>query len=177
MHPRSLVMVFTLILMIIFSDPPSTHATLHARSTIMHKIVVLGATTVQTLANRARIAWLRRKSVLMLIAMVGRVSSHSSFLWQADFGSAFDDQTSTFIIPSGGGFEVVFCPKGRSSNILAVYSKQLDQLSQSGHVSAEIISDAQNITLQRINSKGSRSGVPVALSATMGAMVTLCLWV
>ncbi len=177
MHPRSLVMVFTRILMIIFSDQPLTHATLLARSTITHKIVVLGATTVQTLANRARIAWLQRKSVPMLIATVGRVSSRSSFLWQADFRPAFDDQTSTFIIPSGGGFEVVFCPTGRSSNILAVYSKQLDQLSQSGHVSAEIISDAQNITLQRINSKGSRSRAPLALSATMGAMAALCLWV
>ena len=170
-------MAFTLILMTIFSDRPLTHATLRARSTIMHKIVVLGATTVQTLANRARIVWLRRKSVLMLIAMVGGLSSHSSFLWQADFRLAFDDQTSTFIIPSGGGFEVVFCPTGRSSNILAVYSKQLDQLSQSGHVSAEIISDAQNITLQRINSKGSRSRAPVALSATMGVIAALCLWV
>lgn len=84
MHPRSLVMVFTLILMITLRDRPSTHATLRARSTIMHKIVVLGAMTVQTLANRARIAWLRRKSVLMLIAMVRRMSSHTSFLWQAD---------------------------------------------------------------------------------------------
>ena len=77
MHPRSLVMEFILTLTIISSDPPSTHAILHAQSTIMHKIAVLGATTVQTLANRARIAWLRRKSVLMLIAMVCRESSHS----------------------------------------------------------------------------------------------------
>ena len=176
MHPRSLVMVFILILMITFSDRPLTHATLLAQSTIMHKIVVLGATTVQTLANRAPIAWLRRKSVPMLIAMVGKLSFHSTLLLQADFRPAFDDQTSTFIIPSGGGFEVVFCPTGRSSNILAVYSKQLDQLSQSGHVSAEIISDAQNITLQRINSKGSRSRAPLALSAAMGAMAALCLW-
>ena len=84
MHPRSLVMVFTLILMITLSDRPLTHATLRARSTTMHKIVVLGATTVQTLANRACIAWLLRKFVLMPIAMVGRVSFHSSFLSQAD---------------------------------------------------------------------------------------------
>ena len=177
MHPRSLVMAFTLTQMIILNDLPSTHAILRVRSTIMHKIAVLGVTTVQTLANRARIAWLRRKSVLMLIAMVGKAFPRSRFLWQADSRPAFDDQTSTFIIPSGGGFEVVFCPTGRSSNILAVYSKQLDQLSQSGHVSAEIISDAQNITLQRIKNKGSRSGAPVALSMMMGAMAALCFWV
>ena len=176
MHPRSLVMAFTLTLMIILNDPLSTHAILRALSTTMHKIAVPEVTTVQTLANQARIAWLRRKSVLMLIAMVGRAYSRNYSLWQADSRPAFDDQTSTFIIPSGGGFEVVFCPKGRSSNILAVYSKQLDQLSQSGHVSAEIIADAQNITLQRIKNKGSRSGASVALSVTMGAMVAFCLW-
>lgn len=50
-------------------------------------------------------------------------------------GVAFDDQTSTFIIPSGGGFEVTFCPSGRSSNILKVYKQQLAELSQAGSVS------------------------------------------
>ncbi|KAF2143421.1 uncharacterized protein K452DRAFT_247970 [Aplosporella prunicola CBS 121167] len=34
------------------------------------------------------------------------------------YSYAFDDQTSTFIIPAGAGFEVVFCPSGRSTNIL-----------------------------------------------------------
>ena len=77
MHHRSLVMEFILTLTIISSDPPLTHAILRAQSTIMHKIAVLGATTVQTLANQARIARLRRKFVLMLIAMVGRASSRS----------------------------------------------------------------------------------------------------
>jgi hypothetical protein len=32
--------------------------------------------------------------------------------------AAFDDQTSTFIIPSGAGFVIIFCPGGRSTNIL-----------------------------------------------------------
>lgn len=31
----------------------------------------------------------------------------------------YDDQTSTFIVPSGGGYEVIFCPGGRSTNIIA----------------------------------------------------------
>ncbi|KAI9833971.1 MAG: hypothetical protein M1826_005876 [Phylliscum demangeonii] len=34
------------------------------------------------------------------------------------YSFAYDDQTSTFIVPSGAGFEVVFCPAGRSTNIL-----------------------------------------------------------
>jgi len=47
---------------------------------------------------------------------------------------AFDDQTSTFIIPCGGGFEVIFCPTGRSTTILATYRTQLSQLAQGGVV-------------------------------------------
>ncbi|EMC92171.1 hypothetical protein BAUCODRAFT_38201 [Baudoinia panamericana UAMH 10762] len=35
------------------------------------------------------------------------------------YSYAFDDQTSTFIVPAGGGFQVVFCPGGRSTNIIA----------------------------------------------------------
>ena len=54
-------------------------------------------------------------------------------------GKAFDDQTSTFIIPSGGGFEVTFCPTGRSSNILKVYKQQLAQLSETGSVSESLL--------------------------------------
>ncbi|KAF2657625.1 thaumatin family protein [Lophiostoma macrostomum CBS 122681] len=51
------------------------------------------------------------------------------------YSYAFDDQTSTFIIPSGAGFEVVFCPGARSTNILSTESEKMRQLAQSGHVS------------------------------------------
>lgn len=47
---------------------------------------------------------------------------------------AYDDQTSTFIIPSGAGFEVVFCPGARSTNILATGGTQLRNLASQGHV-------------------------------------------
>lgn len=47
---------------------------------------------------------------------------------------AFDDQSSTFIIPSGSGFEVRFCPGGRSTNIIATSNGRLTQLAQTGHV-------------------------------------------
>ena len=52
---------------------------------------------------------------------------------RADLTIAFDDQTSTFIIPSGSGFEVVFCPGGRSTNIIATSNGKLTQLAQTGH--------------------------------------------
>lgn len=61
------------------------------------------------------------------------------------YSYAFDDQTSTFIIPSGGGFEVTFCPTGRSSNILKVYKQQLSQLSQTGSVSESLL-EAMQVT-------------------------------
>ncbi|KAK5656351.1 hypothetical protein OQA88_4731 [Cercophora sp. LCS_1] len=41
------------------------------------------------------------------------------------YSYAYDDQTSTFIIPSGGGWEIVFCPKGRSTNILEIFGDEL----------------------------------------------------
>ncbi|RDA95415.1 hypothetical protein CP533_5382 [Ophiocordyceps camponoti-saundersi (nom. inval.)] len=34
------------------------------------------------------------------------------------YSFAFDDQQSTFIVPKGGGWEVVMCPAGRSTDIL-----------------------------------------------------------
>ncbi|KAM3075918.1 hypothetical protein ACMFMG_006568 [Clarireedia jacksonii] len=48
------------------------------------------------------------------------------------YGFAFDDQTSTFIIPTGGGWEVVFCPVGRSTNILKVLGDQMRALASQG---------------------------------------------
>lgn len=35
------------------------------------------------------------------------------------YSYAYDDETSTFINPSGGGYQVIFCPGGRSTNIIA----------------------------------------------------------
>jgi beta-mannosidase len=61
------------------------------------------------------------------------------------YSYAFDDQRSTFIIPSGGGFEVVFCPRGRSTTILNTLRNELNQLAQSGKVSQEILDAARNV--------------------------------
>ena len=35
------------------------------------------------------------------------------------YSYAYDDSQSTFSVPQGGGFQVIFCPGGRSTNILA----------------------------------------------------------
>ncbi|MCJ1308902.1 hypothetical protein MMC25_002557 [Agyrium rufum] len=63
------------------------------------------------------------------------------------YSFAFDDQSSTFIIPSGGGFQVIFCPAGRSTTILATLGAQLSELASSGHVTPQLLADTQNATL------------------------------
>lgn len=88
----------------------------------------------------------------------------------ADGYVAFDDQTSTFIIPSGGGFEVIFCPPGRSSTILATMAAQLHQLAQTGQVTAQLVSESRNITVIKQNdgflTATRNQGLVLALVAT-----------
>jgi hypothetical protein len=55
------------------------------------------------------------------------------------YSYAFDDQTSTFIIPAGGGWEVVFCPTGRSTNILNVFGDQLRTIASGGQITKEVV--------------------------------------
>jgi len=55
------------------------------------------------------------------------------------YSYAFDDQTSTFIIPTGGGWEVVFCPEGRSTNILKVFGDQMRAIASGGQLTHEMI--------------------------------------
>ncbi|KAI1641512.1 thaumatin family protein [Biscogniauxia mediterranea] len=62
------------------------------------------------------------------------------------YSYAFDDQTSTFIIPSGGGWEIVFCPEGRSTNILATFGSELSEIAQGGNVTPDIVLKAMNVS-------------------------------
>jgi hypothetical protein len=58
--------------------------------------------------------------------------------------SAFDDQTSTFIIPSGAGFEVVFCPGARSTNIIDTSLSEMQALSQKGRANKQALISSQS---------------------------------
>ncbi|KAK5446744.1 hypothetical protein LTS15_009677 [Exophiala xenobiotica] len=89
------------------------------------------------------------------------------------YSYAYDDQTSTFIIPQGGGFEVVFCPAGRSTNILATFGDQLRQLAQTGHATRDIVALAQNVTYIR------EKNTAAALLSTPGASLlsVALLWI
>ena len=62
------------------------------------------------------------------------------------YSYAYDDQTSTFIIPSGGGWEVKFCPKGRSTNILRTLGDQLFEIAETGRLRPESFNLVSNKT-------------------------------
>lgn len=96
------------------------------------------------------------------------------------YSYAFDDQTSTFIIPSGGGWEVTFCPGGRSTNILTTFKSQLAALGQSGgKVSKAILDDCMNITIINAGAKSSGDrtrGEPSRFGGSLGALVVVVAW-
>lgn len=90
------------------------------------------------------------------------------------YSYAFDDQTSTFIIPSGGGWQVTFCPAGRSTNILKTFKAQLEALSSANGVTAEVLADAQNITIIQKGEGGpGRRGEKYG---SWGALVVVVAW-
>ncbi len=89
---------------------------------------------------------------------------------------AFDDQTSTFIIPSGGGFEVIFCPAGRSTTILTTMSNELHQLHQYGTVTQWQLAAGDGIAISRSN-----DGAPIVQSTSRSfsalvALVAFAVW-
>lgn len=94
------------------------------------------------------------------------------------YSYAFDDQTSTFIIPNGGGWEVMFCPPGRSTNIQLTFHDELAAIGSSGQVSDE--ARLHTMSLSYIESKQSiapYTGLPVqllALSVGVTAVSMLC---
>jgi hypothetical protein len=86
------------------------------------------------------------------------------------YSFAYDDQTSTFIIPNGGGWEITFCPVGRSTNILKTFGAQLSDLSQSGKLSPQVMADTQNVTIIE------ESGSDREHSVSLGALVVMFAW-
>ncbi len=46
------------------------------------------------------------------------------------YSFAYDDRQSTFSVPRGGGWEIVFCPAGRSTNILRTMGAQPGDVSR-----------------------------------------------
>ncbi|ETS77809.1 hypothetical protein PFICI_09871 [Pestalotiopsis fici W106-1] len=92
------------------------------------------------------------------------------------YSFAYDDQTSTFIIPSGGGWEVVFCPEGRSTNILETYGDQISALAAGGVVTEEMTQIAMNISyIESISGTPAVLASPVLLVALASALAILAI--
>lgn len=93
------------------------------------------------------------------------------------YSFAFDDTTSTFIIPSGGGWEITFCPSGRSTNILKTFGAQLDALASAGKVDAVILAAAQNATLiQKGDACLGRAGARGSVGALVLFVAFVVMW-
>ena len=56
--------------------------------------------------------------------------------WTNTLIPAYDDKDSTFVVPTGGSYQVVFCPSGRSTAIIANSSAQAVAKSHGGLTSA-----------------------------------------
>jgi hypothetical protein len=103
----------------------------------------------------------------------GRYSRSAKAMCPDAYSYAFDDQTSTFIIPSGGGWEVVFCPAGRSTNILSTFGPELAQISQAGHASTQTLLNTMNASY--IESKPSRASPPARAHLDLALLVSALL--
>lgn len=93
------------------------------------------------------------------------------------YSYAFDDQTSTFIIPHGGGWQVTFCPGGRSTNILKTLGPQLFQLASAGSLSQTDAQVVVNVTyIEEHDTNGSSGLRPAAvLVAALAGVLSLLL--
>ena len=132
--------MYTPIPMEMCNDRPSILVFLHAQNIINLKTAALEVSIARVRVNQAYTVKQRNLSVQTLTAMVSRMKDFA-FIMMTENSLAFDDQTSTFIIPAGAGFEVIFCPGGRSTNILATERQGLMQLQTQGHVKRDKADD------------------------------------
>lgn len=63
------------------------------------------------------------------------------------YSFAFDDQTSTFIVPNGGGWQITFCPAGRSTNILRTLGPEMQKLASGAKILKAVLEVVGNRTL------------------------------
>ncbi|KAI9849139.1 MAG: hypothetical protein M1837_005369 [Sclerophora amabilis] len=86
------------------------------------------------------------------------------------YSYAYDDMTSTFIVPSGSGFEVVFCPGGRSTSIFRSMSTMVQQLSTTGRVDPQIM---QEVMREQVVKKSDAALLGTAWTSEKTWLVTL----
>jgi hypothetical protein len=92
------------------------------------------------------------------------------------YSYAFDDQKSTFIIPKGGGWEIVFCPAGRSTNILRQLGQEMFDLATSGHLSSASLANLRNVTYI-VSDKGAGATLRPTLMAVSVMAGAIAVWI
>lgn len=88
------------------------------------------------------------------------------------YSFAFDDSASTFIVPKGGGWEVVLCPPGRSTNILRQLGKELSEIASGGKLSKRSRMLLQNVTYIEAD-RGSASTMKASQGLTVALLASL----
>ncbi|KAJ2904913.1 hypothetical protein MKZ38_006954 [Zalerion maritima] len=96
------------------------------------------------------------------------------------YSFAYDDAQSTFMIPKGGGWEIVFCPAGRSTDILRTLGDEMLDVAAQGNASDEVLEVASNLSvILKLNSAGASpvaavgNGVWDRLVVSVATMVVL----
>lgn len=94
------------------------------------------------------------------------------------YSFAFDDQQSTFIVPSGGGWEVAFCPGVGSTNIIKTFPKELADLGQ-GRFGPETMQKMQNWQTVEVKSAAGPQVLTVEKErmGSLGALVVMLAFV
>ncbi|KAM0275815.1 hypothetical protein ACHAQH_007397 [Verticillium albo-atrum] len=116
------------------------------------------------------------------ICKPGRYSSLMKTICPDAYSFAFDDQQSTFIIPSGGGWEVLFCPAGRSTTILRTLGQYMSEVAASGRLTGDSLAAVSNLSYieKRAEETAAAPGLvrPAsswALSVAIGGMLLAVL--
>lgn len=89
------------------------------------------------------------------------------------YSYAYDDTTSTFIMKQGAGFKIVFCPAGRSTNILKTFGNQVKEMAAKG-VTQQIMSLAMNKTYIEEKSEGILTEPNGSWIALVVVLIWLC---
>lgn len=100
-------------------------------------------------------------------------SRHAKAVCPDAYSYPYDDSDSTFVIPSGGGWGVTFCPIGRSTNILETFGSYISEWAATGVLSDDIMSAASNVTYIETHGAAAAggNGVPSAIKALAVALV------
>lgn len=81
------------------------------------------------------------------------------------YSFAFDDRSSTFIVPKGGGWEVILCPAGRSTDILRQLGAQMYELASGGKLS--------ELSLRRLNNGSFVDGGKESSGAQLSPLLSV----